>query len=209
MPERSLIDISRTVSPATAVWPGDTEFSRSIVMGFEQGDAVEVSTYRLSAHTATHVDAPSHFEPGAPTMEAVDLEAFIGPCRVIAAREPHALTAADLEAIDLEATPRVLVRSQRPPTTERWDPEFSYVEPAAARRLAAAGVRLIGVDTPSVDPMTSKTMEAHKALLSGGVAILEGLDLGAVEPGAYELIALPLKIAGGDASPVRAVLRPL
>lgn len=201
-------DISRTISEKTAVWPGDTPFSRKYVMAIEEGQAVNTSTITLSTHTGSHADAPLHFEAGAPGIGEVSLDAYIGRCRVLTARDPVCARVEDVEGLDLRAEERLLFRSQKPLADDEWDDDFAYLHPDLARKAAREGLRLIGLDTPSVDPMTSKTMEAHKALLSGGVSILESLDLRSVPDGLYELIALPLKIRGGDSAPVRAVLRP-
>jgi arylformamidase len=115
----------------------------------------------------------------------------------------------DVEGLDLGREERILFRTPRAVGDDAWDDAFAYLSLEFARKAAEAGMKLVGIDTPSVDPMTSKTLDAHKVLLRGGVAILEGIDLSRVAEGRYELIALPLRIAGGDASPVRAILRTL
>ena len=209
MPERRIIDISRSISERTAVWPGDTTFSRRPVMQLAQGCSCNVSTYTLSAHTGSHADAPRHFVEGAADSAQCALDAYWGPCLVVATRNPLCVSIDDIAGIDLAAEQRLLFRTPNAPADDVWNDDFSFIHPDVARAAAQAGVRLLGIDTPSVDPMTSKTLETHKLLLRGRVAILESLDLSAVPPGRYELCALPLKIDGGDASPVRAVLRVL
>jgi len=204
-----IIDISRVVSEETAVWPGDTTFSRTWVMSMADGCSCNTSTITLSAHTGAHTDAPSHFVEGAPTLEQVDLRKYMGPCRVVHTRHQDAVRLDDIEGVDLAREQRLLFRTPNPPTDDAWDDGFTCVSVEVARAAAEAGVQLIGIDTPSMDPMTSKTLDAHKALFSGGVAILESIDLEGVDEGRYELIALPLKIRGADSSPVRAILRPL
>jgi arylformamidase len=201
------IDVSRLISEDTAVWPGDTRFSRREVMTIRRGASCNVSTFTLSAHTGAHADAPAHFVEGAPTIDAVPIDSYVGPCRVVLAGDIEAVRAEDLEGLDLADPPRILFRTPRPLADEEWRDDFTYLSPAAARILAAARVRLVGIDTPSMDPMRSKVLEAHKILLGGGVALLEGLDLRRVEPGLYDLVALPLRIRGADAAPVRAALR--
>lgn len=208
MADGGLIDISRNVSERTAVWPGDTPFSRRWVMSLDEGDACSTSTLTLSAHTGTHTDAPCHFVKGERGIAEMPLQAYLGRCRVVHAGDPDRVGPGDLQGLDLAREERLLFRTRGAPGDEEWRDDFAFIDPRVARTAAEAGLRLIGLDTPSVDPMQSKTMEAHKILLAGGVAILEGADLSRVEAGVYELIALPLRIEGGDSSPVRAVLRP-
>lgn len=209
MPEPRIIDISRRIAEDSAVWPGDTVFSRRPVMQIAQGCSCNVSGYTLSAHTGSHADAPRHFVEGAADSAGCDLSSYLGPCLVVATASAECVQPGDLAGLDLAREQRLLFRTPRPPADHEWQNDFTFIHPDVARAAAAAGLRLIGIDTPSVDPMSSKTLDAHKALLAGSVAILENLDLSRVAPGRYELIALPLKIVGADASPVRAVLREL
>ena len=205
-------DISEPISPETAVFPGDTPFSAEWVMRMEQGASCNVSTMRMSVHCGSHADAPSHFAPGGKDIASVDLNAYLGRCRVIEVAgegSPPLVPARCLDAAVVRGAERVLLKTGRSHDPERFDPSFVALGPAAARAAVAAGLRLIGIDTPSMDHAASKTLEAHKVLLAGHVALLENLDLSRVAPGDYELIALPLKIVGGDASPVRAILREL
>lgn len=204
-----IIDISRPIGESTAVWPGDTPFSRKWVMAIEDGCSCNTSTITLTTHIGAHTDAPRHFLESEPTIDRVPLEKYLGPCRVVHTRDPAAVTLADLDGVDFAAEERLLFRTPSALADDEWKDDFPFISVEVARAAAEAGLRLIGIDTPSVDPMTSKTLTAHKTLLSGGVAILEGIDLRHVAEGRYELIALPLKIADGDASPVRAILRTL
>ena len=207
MAERRIWDISRTVDESTAVWPGDTPFSRKWVMRIDQGCSCNVSTVTHTVHCATHADAPLHFVDGAPSIEAVDLAKYVGPCLVMTARSRDALHVTDLAGLDLRKEERLLVRGPDKLRDDEWRDAFFHCSVEAARHVAASRLQLLGIDTPSMDFMSSKELEAHKALIAGGVAILENLDLSNVPDGRYELIALPLKIRGGDASLVRAVLR--
>ena len=206
----ALIDISPVVSPAIPVWPGDTPFSQLPVWQIDGSCPVNVSKVTLSAHTGAHADAPLHYAPSGESIGEVPLETYLGPCRVIHCLdasplvEPHHIQHA-LEALP----PRVLLRTYRQSPAGRWDSAFCAIAPATIALLAQHGVRLVGIDTPSVDPETSKTMDAHHAIHAASMAILEGLLLDEVAEGDFELIALPLRINGLDASPVRAVLRPL
>jgi arylformamidase len=207
----TIIDISQPISPETAVFPGDTPFSREWVMRIEDGSSCNVSTMRMSVHCGTHTDAPLHFDGRGADMASVDLDPYIGPCRVIEVRgagDPPLVPAVELTADRLRGVRRVLLRTSDRSGWDRFDPTFTAVGPQAAQALVRAGVVLVGIDTPSVDHADSKDLAGHHVLLRGGVAILENLDLSRVEPGDYELIALPLRIVGSDSSPVRAILRP-
>jgi arylformamidase len=206
----TLWDISPPIDPATPVWPGDTPVSIERVWRMEAGSPVNVGRLTLSPHTGAHADAPLHYDAAGAPIGAVPLDAYLGPCRVI-----HCLDAAPavrpdaLRAALAGAPPRVLLRTCREAAQRHWDSAFCAVAPQTIDLLAEHGVRLIGIDTPSLDPQESKTMDAHHRIRTHRMAILEGLVLDAVPPGDYELIALPLKLATLDASPVRAVLRAL
>lgn len=205
-----LYDISRRITPRLAVWPGDTSFSARPVLRISQGDAVNLSTLTLSAHTGAHVDAPYHVLEEGKRVGELELAAFWGPARVVDLRHVRgAIRPEHLQGVDLEDTERLLIRtsaSDLPP--ERWPENFSYLQPETARLLVRHRLKSFGTDAPSVDPFDSKALETHRVLIAGGVAILEGLYLAAVPPGTYELVALPLKLEA-DGSPVRAALRTL
>jgi arylformamidase len=158
-----------------------------------------------------HADAPLHYSREGAAIGSVDLDTFLGPCRVVHAMDCGALiTPAHLaDALNQSPVPaRVLVRTARRAAT-RWVDDFAAFDPATIAWLASLDVRLVGIDTPSVDPADSKTLDSHQQLLAHDMRVLENLVLDEVEAGDYELIALPLKLAGADASPVRAVLRSL
>jgi arylformamidase len=209
MADRRIHDISRAVRESTAVWPGDTPFTRKWVMRIDQGDSCNVSTVTHSVHCGTHADAPFHFDPKGIPIDQVDLSKYVGPCVVMTAKSRDCLRPADLAGLDLRATERLLVRGPDVLRDDQWKNDFFYCSVEAAALVARSGLKLLGLDSPSMDFMTSKELEAHKTLVAGGVAILESLDLSAVQDGRYELIALPLKMSGGDGSLVRAVLREL
>lgn len=206
---RRLFDISRTVRESSAVFPGDTPFTRRWVMRMDGGCSCNVSTVNMTVHVGTHADAPFHFQPGGATIDAVDLTAYLGSCRVITTKRPDALHADDLAGVDFHADPRILVRSSDHMRDDEWRDHFLHCSVEAAELLARGGARLLGVETPSMDHSSSKTLAAHHILAGGGIALLEGLDLSAVPDGRYELIALPVKFGGADAAPVRAILRTL
>ncbi|QYD68488.1 arylformamidase [Paraburkholderia edwinii] len=208
--KRALWDITPAVDAATPVWPGDTPVGIERVWRMEAGSPVNVARLTLSPHTGAHTDAPLHYDADGAAIGEVPLDVYLGPCRVI-----HCIGAAPLVTPDhvkaaLDAVPaRVLLRTYAHAPLREWDRAFCAVAPATIDLLAARGVRLIGIDTPSLDPQDSKTMDAHLRVRAHGMAILEGIVLDEVEAGDYELIALPLKLTTLDASPVRAVLRAL
>lgn len=210
--EMKLIDISPALSPATPHWPDDTRFSSERTLTIGGNCPVNVSKLTLSTHAGSHADAPLHYDPSGAPIDEASLEPYIGPCtvvHVIGAR--HVLGADALAACvgERELAPRVLLRFYETAPQDRWDAAFPAVAADAIRWLADRDVILIGVDTPSLDPQDSKLMDAHLAVRSRKLRILEGLVLDRVAEGDYELIAPPLKLKGLDAAPVRAVLRTL
>jgi arylformamidase len=206
-----LYDITRALTPRTAVFPGDTPVAITPVMQMKAGDSCNVTSITMSAHAGTHVDAPLHYGEGEAGIDAVGLNVLIGPARVITLNVIDAITMDDLQAVLGDAPfTRLLIHTRASDVpNDVWQPEFVYFEPAAAEWLGERGCRLIGTDAPSVDPATSRELPAHKAFLRGNVIIMENLCLTSVPDGAYELIALPLRIAGNDAAPARVVLRDL
>ena len=206
----TLWDISPPIHPETPVWPGDTPVGIERVWRMEAGSPVNVARITLSPHTGAHADAPLHYDAeGAPIGE-VALDTYLGRCRVIdCIGAAPAVTPGHVAGHLADAPPRVLLRTYSRAPLDAWDPHFCAVAPETVDLLAKSGVRLIGIDTPSLDPQESKTMDAHQRIRAHRMAILEGLVLDAIAPGDYELIALPLRLATLDASPVRAVLRPL
>ncbi len=206
-----IIDISRSLAPDTAVWPGDTPFSLRKKLQRAQGDSVNLTTLTISAHTGSHVDAPYHFADQGMTMEGVDLRPYWGPAQVVTVdKESGPLFPADFAAYDLSAAARLLVRTPvaRYPITE-FPPVIPHPSPELADLLGSLGILLYGTDALSMDDVNSTSLPGHNAMLANGIAILEGLDLRDAPDGLYEIAALPLKIVGGDGSPVRAVLRSL
>jgi len=202
-------DISRPIGTGIPVWPGDTPFAFSFVSRIAEGASVNVGRIEMSVHTGAHVDAPLHFDDAGADAATVPLEPYLGPC-VVADVRPGArgICPEDLPAgLDAAArrARRVLLRSYaRRPTG--FDEHMAHATPELADWLAERGVLLLGVDTDSMDAFESKDLPAHRRLARRGIAILEGIDLSAVEPGEYDLVALPLRIQGADGSPVRAVL---
>jgi arylformamidase len=205
---RSIIDISTPIEEQTAVWPGDVSFRRKISLSMEAGDHIGLSSFESTVHIGAHSDAPSHIVHGGASMERVSLDAYIGECLVLEVRTKGLITVADVLQAKIEHWPeRVLFKTGSFPDWKQFNEDFAAFSPEVIEDLADKGVRLIGIDTPSIDPFESKDLPAHHALFGRQLANLEGLILDEVQPGRYELIALPLKLIGFDASPVRAVLR--
>jgi arylformamidase len=203
-------DISPAITPVIPVWPGDTPFQHEPVATIGPGCPVNISRITLSSHTGAHADGPLHYHPDGKPIGLVDLDAYIGPCRVIHCQHSNVEITPELILGKLDACPpRVLLRTYTRAPQDNWDSAFRPIAAATIDLLANHGVRLIGVDTASLDPETSKTMDAHHRVYAHGMAILEGLVLDTVAEGDYELIALPLKLTTLDASPVRAILRSL
>lgn len=204
-----IYDISRTVSPSLTVWPGDPPIEFEEAARMARGDSVNVTQLKLGTHTGTHIDAPWHFdEDGAHTAE-LPPETFIGPARVITVeRRSGTITPADLGVDDLGGVERVLLRTWVSDVPDdEWPEDYPYPSVELADWLAGQGVRLLGVDLPTVDDAEGEGLPAHHRLNEHGITILERVNLSGVPDGVYELIALPLKLAGLDGSPVRAVLR--
>lgn len=210
-PRLRLWDISPPVHAATPVFPGDTAYRQDWCATLGPGCPVNVSALTLSPHVGAHADAPLHYDAEGAAAGALDLAPYLGPCRVI-----HALAArplvrwADLaHAVDATLPPRVLVRTYARMPQDRFDDDLPAFDPACVEALADHGVRLVGIDSASVDPAASKSLPSHQVLRRRGLRVLENLLLDDVPEGDYELIALPLKLLTADASPVRAVLREL
>lgn len=203
-------DISPPLNTQTPTWPGDTPFQEERVWAYGPQCPVNVGRITLSPHTGAHVDAPLHYSPDGLPIGEVSLDLYMGPCRVIHCLGSGALVEpADIEQALAAVPERVLLRTYQQAPLSHWDSAFTAVAPATIELLARHGVRLIGIDTPSLDPQDSKTLDAHRTVERARMAILEGIVLDEVPEGDYELIALPLRFSHLDASPVRAVLRPL
>lgn len=201
------LDITRPIGPNSAVWTGDTKFSARAVMTMRGGDAVNVTTITLSTHTGTHADAPHHYVDDAARADAFDLDKYIGRARVITLDTRDAITRDDIARLNLDGITRVLFHTRASAVPDDvFDPQFAFFTRDAAELLGQRGVVLVGTDAPSVDEFSSKTLDAHKTFLRYDIAILEWLNLRDVPDGEYELIALPLKLIGGDAAPARAIL---
>lgn len=203
----TMIDISPLISPSLAVWTGDTHFSQEFLCRFDTGANIDLSTITTTVHLGTHTDAPSHYHPTGQTMESRPLDLYYGPCQIITVAIPRGerIYPSHLNGVEITAE-RVLFHTKSFPDPNYFNTDFNALSPELVDYCAQRGVRLIGLDTPSVDTYSSKALESHNAIFRHDMAVLEGVVLTGVEDGVYTLIALPLKIQGSDASPVRAVL---
>jgi len=210
MPNRQLWDISPPVHAGSPVFPGDAAYQQAWAARIGPGCPVNVSTLTLSPHTGAHADAPLHYDEAGATIGDVSLQPYLGRCRVIHAIGVKPLVQwAHLEHALADLPPRVLLRTYQHMPVGQWDPDLAAFAPETIEHLADRGVTLIGIDTASIDPAQSKTLDSHQVIRRRGLRVLENLVLDDVPEGDYELIALPLKLTTADASPVRAVLRAL
>jgi arylformamidase len=200
-------DITLPVRESLAVWPGDTPYAFTLGWKMSEGDSVNVGAVTMSVHTGTHADAPFHFEEQGASIDVLDPAVFVGPALVLDAAGYEVIPRSVFADVDGTRTPRVLLKTGAWIDHTRFPETVPIVAPDVPAFLAERGIVLLGVDVPSVDAIDSKDLPNHRALGSAGIAILESLDLRAVPPGEYDLIALPLRLAGADGSPVRAVLK--
>lgn len=203
-----IIDISPIIEPPIAVWPGDTPFVRTVNLNMKAGANLTLSDVRTTLHVGAHADAPSHYFADGEDIASRRLDFYMGRCVVlqVANANGRRINPDDIAGKAISA-PRVLLRTGTFPDPRKWNSDFASLSAELVDDLHQRGVVLIGIDTPSVDPFESKALEAHQAFARNDMAMLEGLVLEEAAEGEYELIALPLRIAGADASPVRAVLR--
>ncbi|HEX4681061.1 MAG TPA: cyclase family protein [Gemmatimonadaceae bacterium] len=207
------VDVSASLDPnTTPVYEGDAPMRFDFLKDMRKGDALTLSAYSLGAHSGTHVDAPMHFVPDGASIDRVPLDALIGPARVIdIADDVQAIDAAELERHAWRGAPRILFRTRSSRhgwmSSRAFHRDFAYIAADAARLLADAGVRLVGIDYLSAEQFGAPAPEAHRALLGKGIPIVEGLVLDGVGAGDYDAIVLPMKVAGHEGAPARAVLR--
>ncbi|MBR9988309.1 MAG: cyclase family protein [Gemmatimonadetes bacterium] len=199
-------DISQPLGTRTATWPGDRAVEIAWTMHMDRGDAVNVAALTTSAHAGTHIDGFLHVTRDGETAARMPLDAYVGRCIVVDVAGVGEVSVNEVADIDLHAAQRVLFRTRATVDAGTFPDRFAHIAPDLARQLASAGVRLVGTDAPSVDPVDSKTLDVHHVFAAGRVAILENVVLTDVEPGEYTLIALPLRLVESDSSPVRAVL---
>ena len=205
-------DVSVTISEDLAVWPGDPSVSLKLTSSIARGDTVNVTQICMGVHTGTHIDAPFHFEPDGKTIDELPIETLIGPCHVVEMLDvKKSIGLSELEKLDLKGVVRILFKTRNSMWWEKGEKEFQknfiHISEEGARFIVEHGVKLVGIDYLSVERFDSPDYATHHTLLRNQVVIIEGLNLGAVAMGDYELIALPLKLEGADGSPARVVLR--
>lgn len=202
-----IYDITRPIIDGMAVWPGDPEVLLRPHSRIEEGAEANVSRLVLGTHTGTHVDAPAHLWQGASGVDSLPLEALIGPAWVVRHVGDALIGARDLQAFDLPPNcRRILLATTHTHDGQQEATSYAALSGGAAAWLVAHGMVCVGIDGPSVDPPEAGAGPAHRALLGGGVVIIEGLDLHQITPGPYELLCLPLKLRGADGAPARALL---
>ncbi|MDP9254649.1 MAG: cyclase family protein [Verrucomicrobiota bacterium] len=202
-------DISRALTNDLAPWPGDTPFRFELKWKISEGASVNVGAVEMGVHNGTHADAAFHFDPKGETIERAPLDAYIGKAVVVDCKNvAPSINLSDLQRWEnaLRDAPRLLLKTGAWPDSEIFPKEIPTISSDVPQWLQARGVKLLGLDVPSVDAIDSKDLPNHRALAAAGIAIVESLDLSRVEAGGYNFAALPLKIAGGDAAPVRAIL---
>ena len=204
-----LIDISLPIREGMIVYEGDPDITVSSAAALERGDPANVSSLRLGSHTGTHMDAPLHFIDGASSIDSVSLDVLIGPALVIEIDADRLIEPRHLTDARIGTQPRLLMKTRNSALWERpsFAREYVALSLDGARFLLERGVKLIGIDYLSIEAFAVEGHPVHRTLLGAGIVIVEGLDLRRVTPGMYELYCLPLRIAGGDGSPCRAVLR--
>jgi arylformamidase len=205
--------VTATLDPATTpVYEGDAPMKFEFLKDMRKGDALTLSVYSLGAHSGTHIDAPMHFVRDGASIDRVPLEPLIGPARVIEIADAvQAIDAAELARHDWRGAPRVIFRTRSSirgwMTSPAFHRDFAYIAPDAAQLLADAGVQLVGIDYISAEQFGAPAPATHRILLGKGIPIVEGLALESVRAGEYDLIVLPMKVAGHEGAPARAVLR--
>ena len=210
---RNIWDISGPLTNDLAPWPGDTPFRYELTWRLSETCPVNVGALSMSAHNGTHADAPFHFDEKGAAIDSVPLENYIGPAVVIDLGGRFSQTQLSIGVVDLEHarsqiadTRRVLLKTNCFPDPTRFPDWIPVLKPEAIAWLSELRVFLLGVDVPSVDPIEAKVLANHHALATRKIAIIESLDLSEIEAGIYQFVALPLKIVGGDAAPVRALI---
>lgn len=199
-------DISQPIGSGTASWPGDRPVEVDWTLRMDAGDSVNVAALMTSVHAGTHADGFLHVTQDGETAARMPLDAYVGRCIVVDATGRSEVTSDAVSHLDLTGVQRILFRTRTLSDETVFPQPFAHIATGFARQLAQTGVRLVGTDAPSIDPVDSRTLDAHHAFVAGRVAILENVVLTDIEPGVYTLIALPLRLVEADSSPVRAVL---
>jgi arylformamidase len=204
---RKIYDISPPITTGLKVWPGDTPPNREVFLDMKRGDHLTLSTFRSTVHVGAHVDGANHYGRDEPGVDGWGLDRFLGPAQVIRLKVKKGTRVSPGDLTVPITQERVLLATSTYPDPNVFTEDFASLHPDLIDHLGGQGVKLVGVDVPSVDAFTSKDLPTHHRFLANDMTILEGLVLSDVPAGTYELIALPLKLVDFDASPVRAVLR--
>ena len=202
------IDISPLIHSKSAVFPGDTAFSHTVNLSLRSGDNLDLSEIKTTVHIGAHADAPSHYHLKGESIDQRSLNLYMGSAQVIEVNISRGQRITPNDLTQKIVAPRVLFKTNSFPDPDNWSGDFNSLSPELINQLHSLGVVLVGIDTPSVDPSDDKLLSSHQSLFKTNMAVLEGLILSHVSEGLYDLIALPLKILGADASPVRAILLP-
>lgn len=206
---RKIFDISPMISSNIAVFPGDTPFSLKTHLSFENGNNLTLGSINSTTHLGAHADAPIHYHPNGESIDQRDLQLYIGEAQVIEVKTKKGERIKIEDLCSPVSSKRVLFKTNSFPNPDNWNNDFCSLSPELVENLSQSDVLLVGIDTPSIDPYDDKELKTHNKVFEKNFAVLEGLDLSNICSGNYYLIALPLKIKGGDSSPVRAILMEL
>jgi arylformamidase len=203
------IDITKPITENMPAWPGQPEIEIFKVESIAKGDVANVTAFKMSGHTGTHIDACNHFLENAEAVHELPLEATVGKARVIEIKDKESITVKELKPYNIKKGERILFKTLN--SQKEWEnmpfiEDYVYISTEAAEYLAEKQIFTVGVDYLSVGGYEKNTEEVHKALFKGGIRIIEGLDLKNAPPGEYELICLPIKVKGADGVPCRAIL---
>jgi arylformamidase len=201
-------DVSLLYSPEMVIYPGDPPFQTTEIMKIEMGDVGNLSAVCFGSHTGTHIDAPKHFFDNGLTVDQISLDYFIGTARVCEIVGKEIITETDLQRLGIQKNEIILLKTRNSwfITQNEFNPDYTYLAPEAARYFVKAGIRTLGFDYFSVEKYSSQDFEVHRVLLGNQIIIIEGLSLGAIQPGEYRMIGLPLNIKNGNGSPIRVLL---
>jgi arylformamidase len=207
---QALIDITMTLDEGMLRWKDDPGPHFMMLHRVSDPFDANITAIWSALHTGTHIDVPAHVTEGAPGAESLKLQELCGPCRVVSIDDPRSVTVEELSRSDLSGVKRVLFKTRNSELLNlpKFSKDYVYLEKDAARWLVDQGVALVGWDYFSVDPIGYSDPSVHRILLGSGTLIMEGLDLRAVQPGAYDLWCFPLKLGRGDGAPVRVALSP-
>lgn len=205
---RIIYDVTQTISPEIVLYPGDPVVQIEQTFNIAKGDIVNLCNIAMGSHTGTHVDAPKHFYDQGLTIDQLPMDYFIGPAKVFELTKVATVSKADLQSCDIKKADIVLLKTKNSALLAKttFDPAFTYLEPEAAEFLADVGIRTLGFDYLTIDPYNNPDFKSHYILLGHNIVIIEGLNLSAITPGEYQMVALPLKLQNGNGSPARVVL---